>query len=217
MPKAGLKNVAYDYLHEGIMNYIYGPDDAIVEQDISNHLGISRTPVREALKLLEAEGLVTHIRSRGTFVKEITAQDIEEIMELRILFEKTALKSAIHMIKDEELNEIEQKMRELEQDTSFEEYYAADRDLHMCILNYSRNTRLITFHGMIASQLERLRRISSRTPDRLAKSRNEHLAIVQSIRERDFPRAEAKLVEHLTNIKNSTLNVYHSIRVNRVR
>lgn len=107
MGKRGLKNVAYDYLLDAIMSYELKPGQAIVEQDISDRLNISRTPIREAFKQLESEGLVRHLPSRGTFVTNLTVQDVEEIFQLRELFEITALKSAINCITDDELDYIE--------------------------------------------------------------------------------------------------------------
>ena len=82
MGKRGLKNVAYDYLLDAITSYEMKPGQAIVEQDVSDKLGISRTPIREALKQLESEGLVRHFPSRGTFVTNLTVQDVESLAYL---------------------------------------------------------------------------------------------------------------------------------------
>ena len=215
MAKKGLKNVAYEYLLNALMSYELKPGQVIVEQEISDQLGISRTPVREAFKQLESEGLVRHFPARGTFVTDLTVQDVEEIFQLRELFELTALKSAISRITDAELDYVEGQLRYLddkrsEDPTTREKFYHSDRELHLLIMKYSGNSRMIKFHKTLEAQLERLRRISSMTPMRLSKSRQEHLDILYALRTRDLISATKYLSIHLQNIRESTLNVCRS-------
>lgn len=212
MAKNALKNVAYEYLLNAIMSYELKPGQVIVEQEVSDQLGISRTPIREAFKQLESEGLVHHFPSRGTFVTNLTVQDVEEIFQLREMFELTALKSAIHRITEEELRYIEGRLRYLddkksEEPSTKEEFYGSDRELHELIMKYSGNSRMVKFHRTLEAQLERLRRISSMTPMRLSKSRQEHLDILNALSDRDLDAATDALRLHLRNIKSSTLAV----------
>ena len=209
MAKNALKNVAYEYLLNAIMSYELKPGQVIVEQEVSDQLGISRTPIREAFKQLESEGLVHHFPSRGTFVTNLTVQDVEEIFQL------TALKSAIHRITEEELRYIEGRLRYLddkksEEPSTKEEFYGSDRELHELIMKYSGNSRMVKFHRTLEAQLERLRRISSMTPMRLSKSRQEHLDILNALSDRDLDAATDALRLHLRNIKSSTLAVCRS-------
>lgn len=88
-----------------------------------------------------------------------------------------------------------------------EAFYRSDRDLHMMIMKYSGNSRMIKFHKTLEAQLEQLRRISAMTPKRLVKSRQEHLDIIYALRTRDLVSATRHLSIHLQNIKESTLNV----------
>ena len=215
MAKNALKNVAYEYLLNAIMSNELKPGQVIVEQEVSDQLGISRTPIREAFKQLESEGLVHHFPSRGTFVTNLTVQDVEEIFQLREMFELTALKSAIHRITEEELRYIEGRLRYLddkksEEPSTKEEFYGSDRELHELIMKYSGNSRMVKFHRTLEAQLERLRRISSMTPMRLSKSRQEHLDILNALSDRDLDAATDALRLHLRNIKSSTLAVCRS-------
>ena len=166
-----------------------------------------------AFKQLESEGLVHHFPSRGTFVTNLTVQDVEEIFQLREMFELTALKSAIHRITEEELRYIEGRLRYLddkksEEPSTKEEFYGSDRELHELIMKYSGNSRMVKFHRTLEAQLERLRRISSMTPMRLSKSRQEHLDILNALSDRDLDAATDALRLHLRNIKSSTLAVW---------
>lgn len=198
---------AYEYLYNAIVTNKLPPGVAIAEQEISNVLGISRTPVREALKQLEAEGLVRHIPLRGTFVEEITTQDLEEIFALRETLEVLALKTAINDITDEELYEIEILLRSLEYDSSNEKFYDSDRRLHDLIVKHGGNRRLAQILNNLNSQMERLRHIAAMKPHRLQQSKQEHLEIVAALKMRDLEEAERLLRQHIRNVKESTIEV----------
>ena len=210
--REGLKKEIYDYLLDSIATSKIKPGEAIAEQEISDSLGVSRTPVREVMKQLEAEGIVRHFPSRGTFVETLTIQDVEEIFELRELFEQMALKRAIVLATDEELEAAETAFMNLddsciEGDKVKEAYYSADRGLHQLIMGYSGNSRMVRFHRMLKAQMEWLRRISSMTPKRLASSRQEHLDIMYALRQRDLTGASLCLSVHLQNVKESSISV----------
>lgn len=212
MVKESLKNIAYDYLYNSIVSHELIPGQAIVEQEISDRLNISRTPVREALNQLTAEGLVRSIKGRGTFVEEISEHDVEEIFELRIIFEEIALKAAINEFTDKEIIELQQMFESLKCDDPPEEFYKCDRKLHEMIKDHGHNRRMIYFLNTINSQLERLRRISSMEPNRLEKSRREHLELIYAIKERNVDEAVEQLRLHLMNVKKSTLSICRQMR-----
>jgi Transcriptional regulators len=212
LKKQKLKETAYNYIRDAIFSFEFKPGQAIVEQDLSEKLGISRTPLREALKQLELEGLVHQVPSYGTFVANITIQDVEELCQLRQLLETTALKTAIIEATDAELNAFEKKLcglddSKINESSGKEAYYGSDRDLHSLIMRYSQNSRMIAIHNNIEMQLERLRRISSMTPMRLATSKQEHLAIIHAMQNRDFSNALLMLTLHLNNVRESTLSI----------
>jgi DNA-binding GntR family transcriptional regulator len=213
MGKNGLKNIAYDYLLTQICTGKMGPNTPIVEQDISSLLNISRTPVREALKQLEMEGLVTHFVSRGTFIREITMQDINEIYQIRKLFELASLEQAVHQIPEEELDEIEELLEGISDTSNDEDFFRADRNLHSTLLRYAYNSRMIEFYDILDAQIERIRRISSATPQRLTVSKAEHLAILKAIRQRDPEAARQALAEHIDNVHKSACRVFESMRM----
>ena len=87
-------NKVYAYLYNGILSGDIPLGSPIAELEVGKALGLSRSPVREALKRMEGEGLVSHYVGRGTFVTDITVRDLEEIFELRIMFELHSLPSA---------------------------------------------------------------------------------------------------------------------------
>lgn len=214
MGKVSLRSVAYNYLYNNIISNKLISGHVIVEQEISDLLGISRTPIREALKQLTAEGLVRQIPARGTFVREISTQDVEEIFELREMFEENSLKWALNQITNEEITEMKCLFNSLHIDSSSEEFYNSDRKLHATILKHGRNKCMIDFLNTLNAQLERLRRVSSKTPNRFEKSKKEHLEILCSIKERNMEKATNALHSHLENVKKSVLTVCEQVRLN---
>ncbi len=196
---------AYKYLSEAIVSNLLKPGDPITEQQISDTLGISRTPIREALKKLEAEGLVRHIPGRGSFVSEVTVQDIEEIFSLRVALEILALQIAYNKISDDELQELENSILQLDTNSSADDFYKYDRLLHHVIVHNGDNRRLENFLNNINIQIERVRIISSLLPQRLDKSKEEHLAIVRALKDRDLLKTEHLLKTHINNVRESAM------------
>ena len=104
------KTEAYNYIKEEILSNRLQPDEPILELAISEKLKMSRTPIREAMRELESEGLIVSYPSRGSFVTALSPYDVEEIGELRILLEGWALERSINRITEEELDEIKIKL-----------------------------------------------------------------------------------------------------------
>jgi DNA-binding GntR family transcriptional regulator len=207
MARGPLRNVAYDYLYEGIISNKLPAGHVLVEQEISDLLNISRTPVRDAIKQLSNEGLVRYLPSRGTFVEEISTQDIEEIFEIREMFEEAALRWTVNEITNEEIAEIEKELVSLSNNENYSnEYYKSDLMLHRIITKYGHNSRMKRILNTLNSQLERFRRVSAKTPNRLINSREEHLNILRALKERNIEEAERYLHLHLENVKKSTIN-----------
>lgn len=203
------KNIAYEYLYDNIINYKILPGTPIVEQEISNILGISRTPVREALKHLEAKGLIKHIPKRGTFVNEISMQDIEEIFAIREALESYALKTSIHTIPNEEIEVVEKQLNSLGDKSSFEDFYESDRKLHDLIVKYGYNKRLDNILINLNAQIEKLRHISATIPKRLESSKQEHVEIIEALKARNLEKTSELLTEHIRNVKMNVLNIHN--------
>lgn len=203
----GSTGKVYKYLFDAIVYNHLKPGEALSEADIAAKLEISRTPVREALMILESEGIVTRYPSRGCFVSQITSRDVEEIFELRAQLELCALHNSYSLITDHELEALEEKLVALTPDSPKEAYFEADRELHHLILAYCGNARLVDFIGILNAQIERVRVISASRPHRLTESREEHLALARAMRKRDLPTAQQLLKVHIENIRNSALEV----------
>lgn len=207
MRKKNLADLAYNYLYESIITHKLAPGSAIVETEISQALGISRTPIREALKRLGSEGLVKHYPSRGTFVASISKEDIEEIFDLREALEVLALKNAASVITFEQLDKIEEQLNNLTSDSDKEDFYESDRAFHNLIINNCRNKRLVQFINNLNALIDVYRRLSALTPHRLNSSKKEHLAVVKALKEKNTAKAVRLLRKHFANVKKSTVEI----------
>lgn len=204
--RLGRKNQAYEYLKQAIINNELPQGSALREAEISERLKMSRTPIREALRDLEAEGVVVSYPARGTFVATITPYDVEEIYELRTLFEVYALEKAIHRITDEDLDRAEANFLAENEPFNWEHYHAADRDFHQLILDRCCNRRLSGFMANLNTQVERIRIYSDKNTARSKDERlTEHLQIISCIRRRDLDASIIALKEHLRNVSNAAI------------
>jgi len=205
-----LGNKIFRKLQDDILNGKYEPGDVLTETKLSEELGVSRTPIREALKQLELEGLVkTTPGSKRVIVQGITEQDIEDIYTIRMMIEGLAARWAAEKITPEEA-----KM--LKEVVDFEEFYTMkggnagnlikiDSKFHDLVFKASKSRPLIhilsTFHHYVQSA----RRASFSTPGRAQKVFEEHKAIAQAIIDKDPDLAEKLTTQHVKNARDNLL------------
>lgn len=205
--RAGTTGRIYQELFQQIIHGLLPPNTLLSESELAKQMESSRTPVREALLMLEGDGLLRRYLGRGYLVTEVTLQDVDEIFELRIELERLALKKAYPNLDDELLRKLEIQLEELGEYSSPDDFYNADRTLHRLLAQCCGNSRLQQFMRMLDSQIERVRRISARRPDRLIESRQEHLNIIHALMKRNLTLAEECLVQHIQNVGESTKQV----------
>ena len=212
MNNMSLCDQAYNHIFNRITNFYYKPNDPIIENDIGHELCISRTPLREALRRLEADGLVYKIKNRGTYVRGFTYEDVVEICDIRKMFELYALKICVERVAQEDLWKIRDMLNALTKDSPADLYYQSDVRLHSLIMRYCMNSKMITFLESLNSQLEAFRRMSGSMPMRLDKSRQEHLEIISSIEKRNYEKAAEALSVHLENVKKYTILAFQNMK-----
>ena len=209
---AGAVSKVYDSIYQEIVSGERPPGSAISEMEVSSKLNVSRSPVREALKIMQTEELVTYYPGRGNFVTVLTQQDIEEIFDLRELFELTALKNACQYMPKERCDSIEKMLLELTEQSSADEYYAANSVDHTYVINSSGNTRLVKFYNQIIAQMNVINRISSRSPTHFRHSTEYHLKIIRAIRNKNEEEARQALAHHLGEVRRETISNFVMVR-----
>lgn len=211
--RESLKEIAYRYIKKNIISQNFECGYPILEKEIASKLNISRTPIREALKALEAEGFVKNYPFQSTIVSSLSQSDVEEICDLRLLLECWALKNSIHRITDEELDQVEAMFPEdVSKGYDWNTHHSADRALHGLIIRRANSPRLINMLNAFDDQIEWFRTDCDNEAERRASYR-EHIEIINAIRSRDANNADQALRCHLEQVKARFLkNVRFNVR-----
>lgn len=192
----------FEVIKEKILMGILKPGDPLVEVKLAEELGVSRTPIREALRQLELEGLVYSIPHKGAFVAGVTAQDIEDIYTIRMLLEGLAARWAAQKItKDEEdeLTEIITLMELYTKKKDIPKVMKTDSQFHQLIYKASKSKPLEHVLSTFHSYIIRARATSFETPGRLEEAMEEHKLIFEAIVSRDPDKAEEYMKLHVKN------------------
>jgi DNA-binding GntR family transcriptional regulator len=188
-------------LRERIFSGALAPGSYVDEPALCAELGISRTPLREALKVLTAEGLLRHEPRRGCFVAEITERDLDEIFPVIALLEGRCAFEAASNASDAELVELEQlhdKLNRAARAKRINDYYAVNYAIHEAIIALANNRWLAQVIGDLRKILKLARLQQLHAPGRLEQSLSEHMAVFAALKARDAEGAEAAMRTHLT-------------------
>ncbi|MFC3685794.1 GntR family transcriptional regulator [Hydrogenophaga luteola] len=177
------------------------PGRFIDEPALCAELSISRTPLREALKVLTAEGLVRHEPRRGCFVSEITERDLDEIFPVIALLEGRCAFEAANNATDADLAALEQLHDRLQRSAKAKritEYYETNYAIHEAIIVLANNRWLAQVIGDLRKIVKLARLQQLHAPGRLEQSLSEHMAVYAALKARDAEGAEAAMRTHLT-------------------
>ncbi|MGA1862925.1 GntR family transcriptional regulator [Deferribacter thermophilus] len=187
-----------DYILKGVLK----PGERLTEPKLSDILGISRTPIREALRLLEMDGFVEIIPRRGAVVTEITDKDVDEIFILKIRLESLAAKLAVNNMKEvdvERLEELNNRLERFYSNKNVAGMIKANSDFHDYFIRKSENQRLIKFLESLQSQFKRATAYSFTETGRIEHVLNEHKEIIEAFKEKDALKVEKLVEKHIQN------------------
>lgn len=189
---------AYRFIRQGIQNQEFLPGDRLREVDLAATIGLSRTPIREALARLESEGLVIHDSMRGIMVAELDYSMITELYFMREVLEGTAARLAAQHASEVEISVLEDLCEQYAQAAGDEKMLALrNRQFHDTLYRCSHNRYLIKILTILHDTLMLVGNSTLRDPARVSETMKEHEAVVQAIRDRDPARAEEKLRHHI--------------------
>ena len=204
--KYSLRGRVFNKLREDILSGIYQENEELKENTIGLELGVSRTPVREALRQLELEGLVTMIPNKGAYVTGITQKDIHDIYVIRSYLEGLCARWACEQITEAQVEALDEVLYLSDfhaRRGHHEQLVELDNKFHELIYRASGSKILEHVLTDFHHYVERVRKITLAAPDRAKKSSQEHAAILDAIRQRNGELAEALAHEHIINsIKN---------------
>lgn len=198
-----LKEEVLSKTKEFIMKGRFTPGQRIVIDALAKELGVSVTPVREALHHLAAEGLVSIEPRKGFTVRKWEAKEIEDLLYLRMYLEKLAVRLFIEKASERDINdlaEIIERMDKAVQASDLESLTALNSQFHRRILQGSGNQELLKIMDSLSAKLHRVRILSLSYPGRMEQSRAEHAAIFEAIKARDVSMAEKAVEEHIKSV-----------------
>lgn len=177
-----IRDQVYQILRDDICAGKYAPGFWLQEGELTESLGVSRSPVREALRHLVADGLLIEIPNKGVFVKEFTARDIDEIFDMRVMLESYAIRKSRSRMTSARLQKLFDILEELERTFAsgkLEDYTQVDEYLHKWIVELSENSLVISTYDRVRSMNQQFRVLSLTSHRRFDESLDEHRQIVQ--------------------------------------
>jgi DNA-binding GntR family transcriptional regulator len=203
-----LKEWVYHTIKKLILDSEYEAGEKLHIESLSAQMGISRTPIREALLRLQNEGFVRAEPRVGFFVQELTRRDLEELFELRELIEGYAARRAARKITDRDSERVQALQAESERAVARGEldvFLRLEIELHDLVIERSENRRLAQLLEGIKELTARARQISVQSPDNVRQSVAEHRLLVDALSERDARLAEKSMKDHLRAVRRRLL------------
>ena len=197
-----LRDVVFNTLREAILKGELKPGERLMELQLAAKLGVSRTPIREAIRMLEQEGLAVTIPRKGAEVAKMTEKDMEDVLQIREALDELAAKIACEQISEEQLEELVATMHEFEESTktdNVKKIAEADVKFHDIIYQSTGNPKLVNMLNNLREQMYRYRFEYIKDSAYHALLIEEHRRIYESIAARDEERAVAEITQHIEN------------------
>lgn len=208
-----LTDKAYDAIAGAIADLKFKPGEPLTQDGLAKWLQISRTPVREALRLLEQDGIIQTVPGRGLMVAEFTVKDVKDMLEmLRLLDGQAAYLAAQRRTPEQadQLVEIAHALLEAAQRRDTDGWSTADKPYHAIILDAAGNNLLRQAIQTLRRRLHRITIGSATRPDRLLACTYEHIAIAVAIQQGDADAATHCMEQHIDAMSESTLELIHT-------
>jgi DNA-binding GntR family transcriptional regulator len=199
-----LREIVFETMREAIINGDLAPGERLMEVQLAEEMGVSRTPVREAIRKLELEGFVAMIPRKGAYVADYSIKDITDVFEIRAALESLAAGLACERITDDELDELQVLVVRVAaiKDNDLEELVKVDTEFHDRIYKASRNSRLEQMISNLREQIQRFRSTSLASPGRIKDTLEEHKGIIDAIADRNITLAQKLASEHVENAEH---------------
>lgn len=198
-------------LRELILSGEMEPRERINEGELCARFGISRTPLREALKILATEGLLELLPNRGARVGSVSDAEIHEIIEVVAGLEALAAEFACSAATETEIDKVEAKTLMMErayQRGDDRSYFTLNREIHELIMQASRNATLAGLYANLSSRIQRMRYTAHKTPEQWKRAMDEHREIARLLRARDAATLPGLIRQHIRGKKEVIVAAY---------
>jgi DNA-binding GntR family transcriptional regulator len=203
--KENFGDQVFEQLKKMIFDGEFRPGNRIIESEVAESIGISRTPVREALHKLEAERLIVRLPKGGYVVKGMSISEIEEIFDIRVLLESFAGYLAAKRWNDKQLAPLEEKLKEFEKYlliNDLKELTRVNTEFHELLYALSKSPKLIQMINNLRDEIFLLREILLESMKMGSLSHNDHKEIIKAIKNREAEKVERLLKEHILRGKD---------------
>jgi DNA-binding GntR family transcriptional regulator len=198
----------YQYLKDQIIHLTIKPGERINTRELRNQLQISQTPLKDALFRLAGEGLVEVSSRRGSFVRDITAKDIREIEDTRIILETGAVDVVARHITDDQINELEKLYEETIsiENNEYARFMEKDNAYHLTIIKYANNDVLFDIYKKLNAHMQIVRyQFARQQRSKLDWTDKDHFEILSALKDRNPERAKAAMKRHLQTARDAFL------------
>ena len=205
-----LRDVVFNTLRQAILRGELKPGERLMEIQLANKLGVSRTPIREAIRKLELEGLVLMIPRKGAEVAEITEKSLRDVLEVRRALEELAVQRVCEKITEEEIEELKAAAREFEnvlKDGDITKIAEADVRFHDVIYMATDNQKLIQLLNNLREQMYRFRVEYLKREEVRPQLLAEHEEIIATIERREKDTATKVVCEHIDNQVEAVIDI----------
>jgi DNA-binding GntR family transcriptional regulator len=212
--KLDIKSVndnVYDYLFHEIIEGRLKSGDKIVVDALSKELGVSSTPIRDAFKKLELQGLLEVRQRSGSYIKFPSEKEISDLFNIRLVLESYALEEGYEHIKVEDLNEIEEILQNAKRSRVKADYISSDEKFHSSFINASNNQELVEILDRLRMKMLLYRNLCVQDSKFDEAALEEHLYILEALKNRDIKAALSRNKEHILNVLEKTLIAFRSI------
>ncbi|MEE0752836.1 MAG: GntR family transcriptional regulator [Frisingicoccus sp.] len=207
-----LRDVVFYTLRQAILKGELEPGERLMEMQLAEQLGVSRTPIREAIRKLELEGLVLMIPRRGAIVAKITEKDLKDVLEVRASLERLSTKLACERMEEEtieELREAQEAFKAALRGDDITLQAQKDVEFHDVIYKSTNNLRLIQMLNNLREQMYRYRLEYLKDGTSHQKLVEEHEAIIEALSRRDTEETTNIMVGHVYNQEQAVMRKIH--------
>jgi len=209
LKRESLSNQVFEQIKEMIVRGEIPAGKRMIESKIAESMGISRTPVREAVHKLEAEGLLNSLPKGGYAVRGLDISDIEETFEIRSILESFASYLAAHRHSNKEIVPLEEKIEEFQRyldNHNLKELTRINTEFHDLLYALSRSPRLVKMIHNLRDEIYFLRKIILRSVDMACLSNKDHREIIKAIKKREAKKVERLVRDHILRGKEFVIN-----------
>lgn len=197
-----LRDVVFNTLREAILKGELKPGERLMELQLASKLGVSRTPIREAIRMLEQEGLAVTIPRKGAQVAKMTEKDMEDVLQIREVLDELAVSLACDNMSNIEIRDLEEQMYQFENSIKLGDIKSlaqSDVNFHDVIYRATGNTKLITLLNNIREQIYRYRVEYLKDEKAYPTLIKEHRAIVEALKKNNKLKATEAMKIHVEN------------------